>query len=147
MNFLSIFYFLIFNFLAIEMVINKVVLKSPIINKRNIKKLADVSRRLDRDHNRNHLQPLLSPKRRYNETPNVTINMTNKNTLSPIFTNFVSVLIKSKILIKESYGIFYRRRGKVLALVKTFKQKQALDILLKTLLRKMSLCSAKRTYL
>ena len=129
------------------MVINKVVLKSPIINKRNIKKLADVSRRLDRDHNRNHLQPLLSPKRRYNETPNVTINMTNKNTLSPIFTNFVSVLIKSKILIKESYGIFYRRRGKVLALVKTFKQKQALDILLKTLLRKMSLCSAKRTYL
>ena len=147
MNFLSIFYFLIFNFLAIEMVINKVVLKSPIINKRNIKKLADVSRRLDRDHNRNHLQPLLSPKRRYNETPNVTINMTNRNTLSPIFTNFVSVLIKSKILIKESYGIFYRRRGKVLALAKTFKQKQALDILLKTLLRKMSLCSAKRTYL
>ena len=147
MNFLSIFYFLIFNFLAIEMVINKVVLKSPIINKRNIKKLADVSRRLDRDHNRNHLQPLLSPKRRYNETPNVTINMTNRNTLSPIFTNFVSVLIKSKILIKKSYGIFYRRRGKVLALVKTFKQKQALDILLKTLLRKMSLCSAKRTYL
>ena len=129
------------------MVINKVVLKSPIINKRNIKKLADVSRRLDRDHNRNHLQPLLSPKRRYNETPNVTINMTNRNTLSPIFTNFVSVLIKSKILIKESYGIFYRRRGKVLALAKTFKQKQALDILLKTLLRKMSLCSAKRTYL
>ena len=147
MNFLPLFYFLIFNFLAIEMVINKVVLKSPIINKRNIKKLADVSRRLDRDHNRNHLQPLLSPKRRYNETPNVTINMTNRNTLSPIFTNFVSVLIKSKILIKKSYGIFYRRRGKVLALVKTFKQKQALDILLKTLLRKMSLCSAKRTYL